>query len=40
MKHKEIEDKLTQERTMPGLHFECYDRDPIMKIETLKTGDF
>lgn len=40
MKQKEIEDKLAQERQMPGLYFECYDRDPIMKLENRKTGDF
>ena len=35
---REREHNLEQERKMPGLHFECYDRDPIMKDETRKTG--
>lgn len=38
LKQKEREDKLQQERQMPGLYFECYDRDPIMKMENFKTG--
>ena len=40
MKQKDVQDNLTQEWTMPGLYFECYDRDPIMKLENAKTGDF
>ena len=34
---REREEKLYQERSMPGLHFECYDRDPIMQQEKYMT---
>ena len=35
---RQEEDRKEQERKMPGLHFECYERDPQMKEAARRTG--
>jgi hypothetical protein len=36
-KQRQRENQLYEERAQPGLHFECYERDPAMKEEAKKT---
>lgn len=39
-KQRDVAERRYQERVMPGLHFECYERDPQMKHETIVTGKY